>query len=76
MIFLGITPAYAGTTQKAKFEQLKRGDHPRLRGNDDTILYKSALVLGSPPLTRERLLSVRMECDYNGITPAYAGTTR
>ena len=32
LLFSGITPAYAGNTGTIKIEDIKHGDHPRLRG--------------------------------------------
>ena len=72
---LGITPAYAGTTNDICKPYSVFQDHPRLRGNHR---FSSALRRsrrGSPPLTREPLLSKSSCCHLLGITPAYAGTT-
>ena len=48
-----ITPAYAGTTLKAKIMKILEQDHPRLRGNYLLKLIFKSPEVGSPPLTRE-----------------------
>ena len=70
-----ITPAYAGKTHRTKLADGNLRDHPRLRGKDEFGLFASDGVMGSPPLTRERLLAVYSDFLNFGITPAYAGKT-
>ena len=60
----GITPAHAGKTWLALNIVVRPRDHPRSRGKDVIYIALIFKVLGSPPLTRERLrkfLSVRLE---------------
>ena len=72
---LGITPAYAGTTESDFLIIDLQRDHPRLRGN--YVLWKilDKLLKGSPPLTRELRAKHADIFSVLGITPAYAGTT-
>ena len=71
-----ITPAYAGTTIHTLYDLHDVWDHPRLRGNYIADYSAYVTVAGSPPLTRE-LLNIALCGLYNdGITPAYAGTTK
>ena len=70
-----ITPAYAGTTVTVFVSTVMLEDHPRLRGNYLVAIFLSAMLAGSPPLTRE-LLSTNLPISSSSrITPAYAGTT-
>ena len=72
---VGITPAYAGTTNYCGRSTRSNQDHPRLRGNylkTEKLLFSG---LGSPPLTRELPSKSRQTASQDGITPAYAGTT-
>ena len=73
--FVGITPAYAGTTYFFSLILRLNRDHPRLRGNYQSTLYLPLLKSGSPPLTRELLTAKIYIKRIYGITPAYAGTT-
>ena len=70
-----ITPAYAGTTAERFDLQGSHRDHPRLRGNYPANFPYSLIITGSPPLTRELLVSFMLNVFRSGITPAYAGTT-
>ena len=70
-----ITPAYAGTTVRLCIRQSSIRDHPRLRGNDLLVLIFRLVLVGSPPLTRERLEAGTSFPARYRITPAYAGTT-
>ena len=73
--YIGITPAYAGTTFCALRFEFCVWDHPRLRGNYSSACLTIASISGSPPLTRELLNQVCSNFRRYGITPAYAGTT-
>ena len=48
----GITPAYAGNTQKVVTEITGAEDHPRLRGEHVLFVGLLRRILGSPPPTR------------------------
>ena len=52
LVYIGITPAYAGKSPQVcgKFPQSK--DHPRLRGEKSLWLEPGQTARGSPPLTR------------------------
>ncbi|SBM43982.1 Hypothetical protein PFR_JS2_1823 [Propionibacterium freudenreichii] len=71
----GITPAYAGRTQKSS-AALKTGkDHPRVCGENPFPGPPWPIVWGSPPRMRgERIRADAVQCG-GGITPAYAGRT-
>ena len=72
---IGITPARAGKTCRQRERRGQPRDHPRSCGKDTSRLILSALVMGSPPLVRERQSSTRPAKMANGITPARAGKT-
>ena len=72
---LGITPAYAGKTVGWFVEMRKRGDHPRIRGENLTGKYKRVSIVGSPPHTRGKRQDLISLTSRNRITPAYAGKT-
>ena len=71
----GITPACAGTTTAGSPVLQVRWDHPRLCGNDFCHNRDRLVVLGSPPLVRERLRIDGALLGSMRITPACAGTT-
>ena len=50
----GITPACAGKTITGSCRVTRRGDHPRMRGEDGVTTDSEALALGSPPHARGR----------------------
>ena len=71
----GITPAYAGNTNKIiEFVVLYR-DHPRIRGEYKEVVTRERNHYGSPPHTRGILRSVAVLSESPRITPAYAGNT-
>ena len=70
-----ITPAHAGKTPILCMRIAMRWDHPRSRGEN---VWKAALlhpVLGSPPLTRGKLIWRSCGNLAMRITPAHAGKT-
>ena len=71
--WLGITPAYAGKRHLGSFVDLLSKDHPRLRGEKWLKLLTWKIVVGSPPLTRGKVLLLWLAGFIGGITPAYAG---
>ena len=68
-----ITPAYAGKSIEALWDDLRARDHPRLCGEKP---HSNIIILGSsgsPPPMRGKV-PVAVELDFLiGITPAYAG---
>ena len=69
----GITPAYAGKSQKFADCFQICGDHPRLCGEKVIALFESTPHEGSPPPMRGKVEHHdEFEIDF-GITPAYAG---
>ena len=70
-----ITPAYAGNTKIIKLNRGAILDHPRLRGEHDTVLHSCLLMAGSPPPTRGTLSKYSIIFTALRITPAYAGNT-
>ena len=72
---VGITPAHAGkTTRWGKYAHQER-DHPRSRGKDFRAYNMIYNEWGSPPLTRERQISMANKKILVRITPAHAGKT-
>ena len=71
----GITPAYAGNTDKRLYKEYKLQDHPRLRGEHVVSALFFRFLLGSPPPTRGTLRPSLIMFSNAGITPAYAGNT-
>ena len=72
---IGITPAYAGKTEKNTMRKNESQDHPRIRGKDGGITIDDVPDQGSPPHTRERLIKLNNDDIKMRITPAYAGKT-
>ena len=52
----GITPAYAGNTDKSEIKDILRKDHPRIRGEHCKGCRGRNSIEGSPPHTRGTLL--------------------
>ena len=71
-----ITPACAGKTRAALRQLARGGDHPRMRGEDLSIIFHGNLVKGSPPHARGRLPYQEIVVNPERITPACAGKTR
>ena len=72
----GNTPAYAGKTDLMLEAVVTEEKHPRLRGEDSSVVQPASLRMETPPLTRGRLLPLRIDADRVGNTPAYAGKTK
>ena len=70
-----IIPAYAGSTPYLPCGTQCRPDHPRIRGEHQTLLLAEFRDGGSSPHTRGALVAVRCEHERHGIIPAYAGST-
>ena len=69
----GITPAYAGKSQKSKVSDWVEQDHPRLCGEKHGQKQKHRQTKGSPPPMRGKVNFARFGTYGLGITPAYAG---
>ena len=75
-VLLGITPAYAGNTDRHLQGAGRHWDHPRLRGEHLIESPPDLPPVGSPPPTRGTLTHLEFGKPAGGITPAYAGNTR
>ena len=71
----GITPACAGKTGLGRCTATLFRDHPRLRGKDKCVVHTLRVLMGSPPLARERPFHSLAQLLLKGITPACAGKT-
>ena len=73
VIFLGITPAYAGKSVAQAALNVIMRDHPRLCGEKSNAPPQNYTLKGSPPPMRgkERPEIIANFCKR--ITPAYAG---
>ena len=71
----GITPAYAGNTIVKILKNVKKKDHPRIRGEHDCKNFEECEKEGSPPHTRGTLNRYEVKKVRIRITPAYAGNT-
>ncbi len=70
-----ITPAFAGSTSLSQDWPPQRRDHPRIRGEHNARCLCRASRLGSPPHSRGALQSPVELALWQGITPAFAGST-
>ena len=71
-----ITPAYAGKSRPPRGFYLFEQDHPRLRGEKVYLAKCLPVYVGSPPLTRGKVVSISSMGESSRITPAYAGKRR
>jgi len=71
----GIIPACAGSTGRASRRLRPRRDHPRVRGEHDTVWYDVPTGQGSSPRARGAHLPGRRCMWGSGIIPACAGST-
>ena len=69
----GITPAYAGKSEKESLTVERLRDHPRVCGEKLYDIPFSANQAGSPPRMRGKVSSSCTLVSCKGITPAYAG---
>ena len=69
----GITPAYAGKSDKHRRARSWLGDHPRVCGEKSLIHHSVTVNEGSPPRMRGKASSCDMSVMFHRITPAYAG---
>ena len=72
----GLTPAYAGKTRAGRGLLLPRWAHPRVCGEDRSIVKGIMDRTGSPPRMRGRRRRSSGRWRGRGLTPAYAGKTR
>ena len=73
--YLGIIPAYAGSTPGRPSPAPIRRDHPRIRGeHSDPIILRHG-NRGSSPHTRGAPSPTQVGVETTGIIPAYAGST-
>ena len=72
---VGITPACAGKTFASHKWTATNPDHPRMRGEDTSVVSRSRAATGSPPHARGRLASFLLAIFLARITPACAGKT-
>ena len=54
---IGITPAYAGQMHFFLLVKVGIEDHPRIRGTNRLLIPWRRTISGSPPHTRDKLLS-------------------
>ena len=72
----GITPAHAGKSLPAVLKCPPTRDHPRVCGEKRRVRSWRALLLGSPPRMRGKVVLSSENPLCRGITPAYAGKSR
>ena len=73
MTVSGITPAYAGKSDRNQNGNAGDKDHPRLCGEKSQIIEDRYPVKGSPPPMRGKAQCRKVGSTVFGITPAYAG---
>ena len=71
----GIIPAYAGSTDPPHASSASGADHPRIRGEHDSMTFSAIRAFGSSPHTRGARVSQAHVQPRRGIIPAYAGST-
>ena len=71
----GIIPAYAGSTSPDEAIPIKRGDHPRIRGEHMGTQSRDLTCRGSSPHTRGARADEPRHRRRERIIPAYAGST-
>ena len=72
---VGITPARAGKTPRARPARSSCADHPRACGENRLSHVRTAACQGSPPRVRGKRVPVRFAVSPLRITPARAGKT-
>ena len=70
-----ITPACAGKTKTSVCTGIRKGDHPRMRGEDGFVSEMLTYSSPSPPHARGRWVGVGLSMCVGRITPACAGKT-
>ena len=74
-LVIRITPACAGKTGPGGVAGCSRGDHPRMRGEDNVSGQGLVWRRGSPPHARGRRQHQQIRRSLHRITPACAGKT-
>ena len=69
----GITPAYAGKSERTNWTTTCRRDHPRVCGEKKSRTIRTKKFTGSPPRMRGKVTFHDLCRSMLGITPAYAG---
>ena len=69
----GITPAYAGKSVPVRSRVAPTRDHPRVCGEKHRRTPYGRSLSGSPPRMRGKGAFELLDCQLDGITPAYAG---
>ena len=72
----GITPAWAGKSQRSAAVTFPSEDHPRVGGEKCGEFCKDFLGLGSPPRGRGKVKLLSLIGVTDRITPAWAGKSR
>ena len=75
ILLSGITPAYAGNTEVKQGDIFSDKDHPRIRGEHQSLNTIKEPGPGSPPHTRGTPHPPKKTVALFRITPAYAGNT-
>ena len=73
---IGITPAYAGKSQRIFCRSPGNEDHPRLCGEKCLLTLPHSYLIGSPPPMRGKVEPIAARMTDGRITPAYAGKSR
>ena len=73
--FVGIIPAYAGSTRQERVARGAVQDHPRIRGEHAALASQAHSIAGSSPHTRGAPGFGAVVDPETGIIPAYAGST-
>ena len=76
VVWVGLIPAYAGSTLTRGAATCPPRAHPRLRGEHCSKSGSLPVVTGSSPLTRGARMSTEPPHPSQGLIPAYAGSTR
>ena len=71
----GLIPAHAGKTAYPARWSLRRGAHPRSRGENRYTATYQVTAKGSSPLTRGKLVALPRLAHEEGLIPAHAGKT-
>ena len=74
-IWVGITPACAGSSVGRDVRFQRRQDHPRMRGEQSGLMGSAKHRQGSPPHARGAAWIESPLHDRDGITPACAGSS-
>ena len=73
--WLGLIPAHAGKTERARRWVAAHRAHPRSRGENPPRGHREGHDRGSSPLTRGKLLGDQEQVSGVGLIPAHAGKT-